>query len=72
MQNTPKIKDINEVKLGITLIQEILAAFSLDELKNLTKDGFLSELDVINAYEEEWKVRRCAMLRMLRILLGEN
>lgn len=50
-----KIKDINEAKLGITIVQEVLASYSIQELKAMTISDFIDFIDAQNAYEEEWK-----------------
>ena len=50
-----KIKSINEAKLGITIVEEILISFTLEELKAMSLSEFIDAIDVLNAYEEEWQ-----------------
>lgn len=53
-----KINSINEAKLGITIIEEVLISFTLKELNALTLSEFIDQVDVQNAYEEDWKAWR--------------
>lgn len=50
-----KIPNMNEARLGITIVEEIIVSFTKDEILTLSNDEMIDMIDAQNGYEEDWQ-----------------